>query len=468
MRSRLGLLRQPDFFKLWTASTISLFGTQVSQIAIPVIAVLILHVSPFEVAMLGTLEFLPFLLFTLPAGVWVDLWPRRLILVGGDLGRAVMLATIPIAFAVGGLTIWQLYIVGFVNGILTVFFDVADQSYLPTVLEREELTEGNSKLQVSQSSAQILGQPVGGGIVALLSAPFAVIVDALSYLGSAALIVRIQRKEAVQRTAGEGGRSAVERPGIRSEIAEGLRYVLGHKYLRNIAACTGSSNLCSNIVFAVFPIYVYVDLQLSPAQVGAIGGVGGAGVLVGALIANRIAATIGVGRTILYSAALFGPFNLLIPLATKELALPFIAAAVFTGGMGSVIYNVNQVSLRQAITPERMLGRMNATMRFLVWGTIPIGSIIGGTLATVLGADGVHLTIWIGTILGFGAFLPILFSPVPALQTIPTLEPEMAASGSGAGLVGTDAAALAGSALSDSGTDELTHVGEEPPVYERR
>jgi len=166
---RRSLFRHPNFAKLWTAATVSLFGTQVSQIAIPFIAAVVLNASAGQVGLLTTIEFLPFLLFTLPAGVWVDRFPKRRILVIGDLGRAAMLVSIPIAYALGALTIWQLYVVGFVNGLMTVFFDVADQSYLPTILERDELIEGNSKLQISQSSAQILGQPFGGGIVALVS-----------------------------------------------------------------------------------------------------------------------------------------------------------------------------------------------------------------------------------------------------------------------------------------------------------
>ncbi|TMC64093.1 MAG: MFS transporter, partial [Chloroflexi bacterium] len=191
--------RNRDFAKLWTAATISLFGTQVSQIAIPVIAVLVLKVPPFQVAVLGTLEFLPFLLFTLPAGVWVDRLPRRLVLVSGDLGRAAMLATIPIAYLLGALTIWQLYVIAFVNGTLTVFFDIADQSYLPTVLDRDQLVEGNARLQASVSTAQVVGQPVGGSVVGLFGAPFAVVLDAISYVASAVLIFAIRRRERASR-----------------------------------------------------------------------------------------------------------------------------------------------------------------------------------------------------------------------------------------------------------------------------
>ena len=469
--TRRSLVHHPSFRKLWTAATVSLFGTQLSQIAIPFIAAVVLKASPGEVGLLTTIEFLPFLLFTLPAGVWVDRFPKKQILVVGDLGRAVALASIPIAYALGGLTIWQLYLVGFINGVMTVFFDVADQSFLPAILEREDLVEGNAKLQISQSSAQILGQPLGGGIVALVSAPAAVVIDAVSYLGSAVLILWIRiaggtadRGErgsaaaasseapttgsstlagtslASEAGAADDERAASTRPGsgredparasdgsvsggMRSQIADGLRYILQHEYLGNIAATTAAANLFSNIGFAIFPVYVYRELQMSPAAVGTMGGLAGAGVLIGALIASRVQARFGVGPTIVVAAALFGPMNLLIPLATPELALLFLSVAFFLSGISNVIYNVSQVSLRQAITPEHFLGRMNATMRFLVWGTIPIGSLLGAGLSEVIG---VRPTIWISAILGLFAFLPVFVSKVRTVRTIPTDDPHEA------------------------------------------
>ena len=454
--ARLGLLRQRDYLRYWSASTISLFGTQVTQIAIPVIAVVVLKVSPFEVGLLATIEFLPWILFTLPAGVWVDRMLRRRILVTGDLGRALVLSTIPVAYAAGVLTIWQLYAVGFIHGLLTVFFDVADQSYLPTVVERDGLVEGNAKLQISASSAQILGQPAGGGIVALLSAPIAVAVDAASFVGSALLILAIRRQEA-PRQPSPAEAAGDRRPGMRREIAEGLRYVLGNRNLRSIAACTGTSNLCSNIVFAVFAVYAYRELELSPATIGLVGGIGGFGVLLGALLASPIAAKIGVGRTILGSSLFFGPSALLIPLAPANIAPAFFAVAFFFEGMFGVIYNVNQVSLRQAITPERLLGRLNGTMRFLVWGTIPVGSLIGGILGSVVG---VHIAIWIGAVLNVLTFLPILFSPVPAIRTIPEQpeEPDEA--------VRASAAAVGDDRLAGGEVDELGRAGTaEPATY---
>jgi MFS family permease len=411
------LLRSPDYLKLWVAATISLFGTQISLVAIPVIAVLILDVPAYQVALLGTVEFLPFLLFTLPAGAWVDRLPRRLILVVGDLGRAVALLSIPIAFELGGLTIWQLYVVGFINGTLTVFFDVADQSFLPAILEPEDLVEGNSRLQVSGSAAQILGQPLAGGLVGLLTGPIAVLLDALSFVMSGGLIFWIRKREPKREPAADAGRSPVA--GLRAEIAEGLHYVIGHPYLRYIAASTGLSNLFSNIGFATFAVFAYRTLELTPLTVGVIGGLGSVGILVGALVAGRIAERIGVGRTILWSMILSGPTTLIAAAAQPDTAVPLLIASIFVGSFASVVYNINQVSLRQAITPERIQGRMNATMRFLVWGTIPLGQIIGGLVASVpaLGPRG---ALAVGGVLGCLSFVPILFSSVRALERIPT------------------------------------------------
>ena len=457
---RRSLFGHPNYRKLWTAATVSLFGTQVSQIAIPFIAAVVLKASPGEVGLLTTIEFLPFIFFTLPAGVWVDRFPKQRILVIGDLGRALFLVSIPIAYAFNGLTIWQLYVVGFVNGVMTVFFDVADQSFLPTILERDELVEGNSKLQISQSSAQILGQPVGGGLVALLTAPVAVLIDAASYVGSALLIlwIRVAGRRATRTAtatplnAGAAATAATDAAaetstlagpaltvdaavadaapdaddeGMRNQIMAGLRYIGHHRFLANIAASTATSNLFGNIAFAITPVYFYVTLGLSPASVGVIGGIGGVGVLLGALIASRVPRMFGVGPTIVGSIGLGGVFGLLVPLAPAgDLAVVFLAVSIFAGSAASVVYNVNQVSLRQAITPEHFLGRMNATMRFLVWGTIPIGSLIGAGLSEVIG---VHATIWVGSILGLLAFLPVFLSPVRSLREIPTEDPNVAA-----------------------------------------
>ena len=412
------LLRHPDFVKLWSAETISQFGTQVTLLALPIIAATTLNVTPFEFGLLGTIEFLPFILLSLPAGVWVDRLPRRPILIVGDLVRAAALISIPVAFALDALTIWQLYVVGFINGCATVFFDVAYQSYLPSLVDRDQIVDGNAKLQTSQSAAQISGPGVAGVLIGALAAPFAIALDALSFVASALFMFAIRRHEtAPEPRLNERG----ERPSMRSEISEGLRYVGGNRLLRSIAATTGTSNFFGNIGQSILILYLVRQLSFTPELLGLAFSVGSVGFLVGALVANRVATRFGIGPTILGSAFIFGPSMLAIAIAPRDLAAPFVAASGALAGLGGAIYNINQVSLRQAITPERMQGRMNATMRFIVWGTIPIGSILGGFLG---GALGLHQTIWISAIGGLVVFLPILLSPVPALKRIPEPGPE--------------------------------------------
>ena len=407
------LFRHRDFVRLWTAETISQFGTQVTLLALPLIAATTLNVTPFEFGLLGTIEFLPFILLSLPAGVWVDRLRRRPILIAGDLVRAAALLSIPIAFALDALTIWQLYLVGFINGCATVFFDVAYQSYLPSLVERDQIVDGNSKLETSRSAAQITGPGVAGVMIGAVTAPFAILLDAISFVASAAFLVAIRRPEPRPAPAvDERGR----RPSMRSEIGAGLRYVGGHRYLRSIAGTTGISNFFSNIVFAILILYLVRELAFSPELLGLVFSIGSVGFFVGALLAGRIGRRFGVGPTIIASAFVFGPSALLIAVAPADLAPAFVAASVFIGSIGGAVYNINQVSLRQAITPERMQGRMNATMRFIVWGTIPFGQVSGGFLG---GAIGLHETIWIGAIGGVFAFLPVLLSPVREIGAMP-------------------------------------------------
>ncbi|MGH6742009.1 MAG: MFS transporter, partial [Bradyrhizobium sp.] len=365
------------------------FGTQVSVLAIPLIAAVFLNVSPFEFGLLGTIEFLPFVLISLPAGVWVDRLRRRPILIIGDVGRGIALLSIPIAFELNALTIWQLYAVGFINGCLTVFFDVAYQAYLPALVERDDILEGNSKLEISRSSAQILGPGIAGFLIGIVTAPLAVILDSLSFFGSALFVFGIRKAEPTpERPKNDDGKH----PSMRSEIAAGLSYVLRNPYLRNIAACTGSSNLFGNIGFAILILYLVRELAFTPELLGIAFSIGSIGALLGAVTANRLGKRFGVGPTIVGSSIIFGPAALLVAVAPADLALVFVAISVFVGSFGSVVYNINQVSFRQAITPERMQGRMNATMRFIVWGTIPVGALIGGFLG---GALGLHETVWI-------------------------------------------------------------------------
>ena len=274
------LLRHPDFVRLWTAETVGQLGTQVSALAIPFVAIEILRASTFEVALLNVVDFLPFLLIGLPAGVWVDRLRRRPVMIAGDIGRAAALATIPLAYLAGVLTVIQLYAVGFVVGILTVFFDIAYQSYLPSVVARDQLQEGNAKLEISRAGAQVVGPGLAGILIGIVRAPFAVALDALSFLGSALFLFLIRRPEPPPR---RHDREAGPRPGMRREIAEGLRYVVGHPYLRSIAACTATSNLFGTASGAVLLVYLVREMGMTADAIGLAFSIGATGALLGAL-----------------------------------------------------------------------------------------------------------------------------------------------------------------------------------------
>jgi MFS family permease len=401
---RGGLWRHPDFLKLWSAQTISQFGTQISQLAIPLAAVLVLDASAFEVALLGTVEFLPFLLFALPAGVWVDRLRRRPILVLADFGRGIALASIPLAYAFDALTIWQLYVVGFVVGTFTVFFDVAYQSYLPALVSREQLVDSNSKLEVSRSAAQLAGPGVAGVLVGALTAPVAILFDAISFVASAAFIVGIRRREPEPEIA--------EQSSMRRELMEGLRFMLGHRFWRPIAATVALSNFFGSVAFATFVVYAVRDLGMSAQAIGLVFAIGNVGWLLGALAATRVQEALGVGHTVVGSTFLFTPGIVLVALAPASFPYPLLVAGLVMMGFAAVVFNVTVISFQQAVTPERMLGRLNASRRFIVWGVIPLGTLLGGALA---GSIGLHETIWVGAFGSALACLPVLFSAVRSI-----------------------------------------------------
>jgi MFS family permease len=413
-QSSRSLLRHPDFLKLWTAETISVFGSAITQLALPIIAATTLDVTPFEFGLLTTIEFLPFILFSLPAGVWVDRLRRRPILIAGDLGRAIAIATIPVAFAFDALTIWQLYAVGFVNGILTVFFDVSYQSYVPSVVDRDQLVDGNSKLEITRSAAQILGPGMAGVLIGLLKAPFAMLLDSLSYLISAIFVFFIRRPEPPVVPHDEEAHGP--KPSMRQEIVVGLRYVTGHRWLRSIAATTGTSNFFGFVSGSILVLYLVDERDLGPAAIGFAFSVGSVGVLAAAFVTAWITKRLGVGRTLVLMAFGFSLSGLPVAFAPDSLIWYAVALSGFMGGFCGVGWNINQVSLRQAITPPRMQGKMNATMRFIVWGTMPIGAILGGALASVVG---LQATIVIGALGGLVAFIPVTLSSVRHIVTMP-------------------------------------------------
>lgn len=406
-----GLWRNGDFVKLWTGQSISELGSQVSQLAIPWIAAVELHASPLQFAMLGMLGFLPFILFALPAGVWVDRLRRRPILIVGDGARAALLVLIPVLWAAGVLRMWQLLVIQFVFGVFTVFFDVAYQSYLPALVDRDKLIEGNSKLQLTVSVAQVAGPSAAGGLIAAVTAPYAIFLDAVSFVVSTLFMLRIRKQETPPARA-----AGAPKPKMWPEVKEGLAWVVRHRWLRAIAACTGSSNFFSSISFSIALLYFTRSLHLSAVEVGLVFGVGSCGSIIGALVANRLQRAIGVGRTILFPTMLASLSALAYPLAPRSFPLPVLILGQAAFGFGAVAYNITQVSLRQAITPERLQGRMNAAMRWIVWGTIPLGEIAGGGIAT---AFGLRAALWVGAIGSLFTFLPIALTSVRSIRELP-------------------------------------------------
>ncbi len=408
-----GLWRHGDFLKLWAGETISMFGSQVDDLAIGFVAILVLDASAFEVAVLGTLNFLPFILLALPAGVWVDRLRRRPILIGGDFARAALLATIPLAYAFDALTLWHLYAVVFLVGACQVFFDVAYQSYLPALVERDQIIDGNSKLEVSRSAAQVTGPGIAGALVEIFTAPYAVLVDALSFVASGLFLLRIRKPEEKPVVAKVDGR----KPSMWTELKEGLRFVTSNPNLRAQAGCTATSNLFSSLAFSIFLVFAVRELELSAGVIGIVFSVGAAGSLLGAFTAQRISRRFGIGPTSIVMAAVFGPSFLLVAFTpTGNSAIPYLVVAQLLFGFTVVVYNIAQVSYRQAICPPRLQGRMNSVMRFMVWGTIPIGTLAGGALATWVG---LRETIVIGAVGGGTAFLWLLFSPQRHLRELP-------------------------------------------------
>ncbi|HEX5494389.1 MAG TPA: MFS transporter [Mycobacteriales bacterium] len=410
--SRAGsLLFHRDFRLLWAGDTVSQLGTMVTMLALPLLAVRTLHASPFQVGLLTTFEYLAFLVIGLPAGAWVDRMRRRTVLIVCDVARAVGLGSLPVAAVLDMLTMTQVLLVALINGVFTVFFDVSYQSYLPSLVGRNSLVEGNAKLQGTQSVSQVAGPSLGGFLVQLLTAPYALLVDSISYLWSAACVAAIRKRE-----------PRPERPAdahLGREIREGLAFLLGHRLLRAIATCTGLFNLFGAGFGPILIVLLARDLNLAAGTIGLLLSAGAVGGLVGALLAGRFAGWVGQGPAIWLSAALTAPFGLVAPFLHRDWTLGLFVAAEFVMYIGIVIYNVTQVSFRQALCPERLLGRMNATMRFLVYGTMPLGGLLGGALASTIGVRATLLVTVLGTM---SAFLPVFFSPLRTLRELPTLD----------------------------------------------
>ncbi|HEU4370207.1 MAG TPA: MFS transporter [Methylomirabilota bacterium] len=409
------MTRHPAFLKLWAASAMSDVGSQVSTLALPLIAALTLDATAWQMGLLSAAGSAPVLLVGLLTGVWVDRRRRQPVLIATDLGRAILLSTVPLASALGVLRIDLLYVVTLLVGTLTVLFGVAHMSFVPSLLERERLVEGNSKLEATTSVAQVAGPGLGGVLVGVLGAPLAVLVDALSFLGSALVIAKIRVSEASPVT-------APGRAGVLAEIGEGLRVVRRQPILLVLAGCSATTALFGAMFLAVYVLYMTRDLGLGAAAIGLVFATGGLGALAGALGAAAAARRFGPGPAMLGAQLLFGLAGIAVPLAVlvPRVALALVVASEFAQWMTFVAYRVNALSVRQAITPDRLQGRVNATMRFLIGGAFPIGAVIGGALG---GAIGVPLTLAVASL---GTLLPCLWllqSPVRRLRTLPMVEP---------------------------------------------
>ncbi|MEU3561294.1 MFS transporter [Kitasatospora sp. NPDC006786] len=402
------LLGHRDFRLLLTGAAAAQTGSQVTLVALPLVAVMVLDATPFEVGLLTAAETAAFLLVGLPAGAWLDRMRKLPVLIRADVVRCLAVGSIPPAAALGVLTMPQLYLVALVTGVATVFFDVAHQSFLPAVLPREQLVGGNGALETVRSSAQIAGPGLGGGLVQLLGAPLAIVADACGYLASALLLVRIKVDE--PRPEPEPGRS------LRAEVGEGVRFVLGHPLLRAIATATATSNLFSAVLTAVQTVFWVRVLDLSPGAIGVLLSVSAVGGLAGALCAGQLARWIGQARLIWLSTVVTAPFALLWPLSGGGAGVVLFGLGSGVVLFGAVAYNVAQVSFRQSICPPELLGRMNATMRFLVWGTLPIGALIGGVVAE---AAGPRTALWLCAAGFLLVPLPLLISPLRRMRELP-------------------------------------------------
>ncbi|MFF9564499.1 MFS transporter [Leifsonia sp. NPDC014704] len=373
------LFASRDFRLLLIGQTTSQLGAQVSGVALPLLAVVSLDATPFEVGMLGAASTVAFALLGLPAGAWVDRMRRRPLLVASDLVRAVLLATIPLAAVFGLLTMGQLLVVSLLAGVARVFFDVGYRSYLPAVIGRERVLAGNSSLEFVRASGQVAGPALGGVLVSLIGAATVVLVQAGTFAVSALCLLGIRAREE-EPTAPEHRRR------MRTEIAEGLGFVFRSRVLRSTALASALSNFSFAIASAVNIVFLSRTLGLSPALIGIVIAVGSVTVMIGAAFTTRLSRAVGSVRIVWLSLAVTAPLSLLGAFAQPGWWTLLIVLGIAAGEFGQIVYAITQVSVRQQICPDRVLGRVNATMQVVVMGLFPVGAIVGGLLGDAIGA----------------------------------------------------------------------------------
>lgn len=403
---------QRDFRFVWAGETVSLVGTQVYQLAMPLTAVLTLDATPGQLGVLGALTFAPYVLLGLPAGLLVDRWQRRGVLILSSLGQAFSIGAIPVLAALDRLTFDWLLATACAAGTARVFFNIAYRSYLPAVVPPEHLTKANSRLTASESVAEIGGPGLGGVLVQIVGAPFALLIDAVSYLASALGVLAVRRREKPVE---------VDRAPLRSQIGQGFRFTFTSPYLRATLGEAASYNICWQIVLTVLTLFAVRELDMSPGTLGLVLSIGALGALLGALTTGRLARRVGLGRALVAAAVIGDLAPLLLPAAQRgDWAAPLFTIAFFVQGFGITACNVHTMTIRQAITPEHLLGRTNAAYLFVALGVKPVGSLLGGWLGTQLG---LRTALLVGTLGLLSTSLFLALSPLRKVRTLNSILP---------------------------------------------
>jgi MFS family permease len=406
------LWRHPDFLKLWAGQTVSLVGTAVTMLALPTTAILVLHAGAFQVGLLAAAQRIPFPLFALFAGVWMDRVRRKPLMIAADVGRALAVASIPVAAFAGALTLTQLYVVAALLGTLSVVFDVGYLAYLPALVEPEDLVEGNTKLQISFSVSGLLGPSLAGVLIQVFGAARSMLADAVSYAVSVTALLLIRRPEPQVEP------STRERHGaMRRELREGVSFVFQQEILRSLLLTLTAAAAGLYLALPILLVFVYEDLHVSPATAGVVFALEGVGQLLGAVTAARFVRRMRLGPAIAVMQGITALTIMGLPLALVAPAVPTLAVLTFLLGVSSVVHDVNQVTLRQALTPARLQGRMNATFRACFWGVWPLASLLGGLLASTWG----HAqTLVLGGMVAVLASVAIVATPLWHVREHPT------------------------------------------------
>ena len=408
---RRSLWRHPDFLKLWTGQTISELGSRITREGLPLTAVLVLGAQPAEMGFLAATGAASVLLFGLVAGVWADRIKRRPIMITADLLRAALLATIPAAAFEHRISMPQLYAVIALTGFCTVFFDVAYQSYLPSLVAREDLVDGNSKLAQSSAIAEVAGPSLTGVLVQTITAPIAILFDAVSFVISAVSVWLIRKPEVAARR-------QLEKTHLKEETVAGLRFVFSHELLRPLACFSASAFFCLGLIGPLYVLYAIRELHLPPAALGAVIAVGGVGAMLGATFALPVGETLGLGRTLIGSIGVIVFSQLLIVLAHDPLpmALSFLVLQQLFGDWAFATFSVYETALRQSVAPHHVIGRVNSAMQLLTRGIYPLGALLGGVVAQ---HAGMRATIAIGLCgVALSSFW-LIASPLRRLRAIP-------------------------------------------------